>query len=70
LNLFSGKYDFIENLIQHNSIFLGRSGSGPIGPPLFHFYRKLDTKSSLKVYKVSEKLKVLETLKKLFITSS
>jgi hypothetical protein len=23
---------------QHNSIFLGRSASGPIGPPLFHFY--------------------------------
>ncbi len=22
---------------QHNSIFLGRSASGPIGPPLFHF---------------------------------
>jgi hypothetical protein len=24
--------------VQHNSIFLGRSASGPIGPPLFHFY--------------------------------
>ncbi len=23
---------------QHNSIFLGRSASGPIGQPLFHFY--------------------------------
>jgi hypothetical protein len=23
---------------QHNSIFLGRSASGPIGPPLIHFY--------------------------------
>jgi hypothetical protein len=23
---------------QHNSIFLGRSASGPIGPSLFHFY--------------------------------
>jgi hypothetical protein len=23
---------------QHNSIFLGRSASGSIGPPLFHFY--------------------------------
>jgi hypothetical protein len=23
---------------QYNSIFLGRSASGPIGPPLFHFY--------------------------------
>jgi hypothetical protein len=23
--------------IQHNSIFLGRSASGPIEPPLFHF---------------------------------
>jgi hypothetical protein len=25
-------------LFVHNSIFLGRSASGPIGPPLFHFY--------------------------------
>jgi hypothetical protein len=32
--------------LQHNSIFLGRSASGPIGPPLFHFYFKASTVSS------------------------
>jgi hypothetical protein len=30
---------------QHNSIFLGRSASGPIGPPLFHFYFYLQLKT-------------------------
>jgi hypothetical protein len=28
----------IYMFFQHNSVFLGRSASGPIGLPLFHFY--------------------------------
>ncbi len=37
--------------LQHKSIFLGRSASGPIGPPLFHFYTAQPTLLNLSTTK-------------------
>jgi hypothetical protein len=43
---------------QHNSIFLGRSASGPIGPPFFHFYSILIPSQKVSIF--FENRKVLE----------
>jgi hypothetical protein len=58
--------------IQHNSIFLGRSASGPIGPPLFHFYlmtilnlvwKLKSVNSTLRYRKVPKKIKKFNVIK-------